>query len=247
MSPVLIRHAELPSTHEYAIDLVSKTAPQAGTVIVAAHQTHGLGRFDREWKSAPGANALLSCILHPTHLHPDEAFFLNVMATLATIQLLDEMHTEEALIKWPNDVLVNEKKIAGILIHNQFNNYKIASSVVSIGLNVKQIKWPDGILATSIQQEIKIDVSVDKMIDKWLDNFFNLYTQNQTELGRKQLLYIWKSHLLGFNKKSIFLDVDENEFEATLADVQYDGRLVLMKNNKKTYAHMDDLRFRRLA
>jgi BirA family biotin operon repressor/biotin-[acetyl-CoA-carboxylase] ligase len=104
---------------------------QEGTVIIAGHQTAGRGRLRRLWLSPPG-NIALSVILYPA---VSSLPYLMMMASLAVVQSIEKITGLKARIKWPNDVLINSRKVAGILIENEVKEGR-ACAVIGIGINV---------------------------------------------------------------------------------------------------------------
>ncbi len=243
MSPTFHFFAELPSTHDYAISLLSKTTPPNATVIVADYQTAGKGRFNRSWLSHPGSNALLSLILYPTFFKASQAFLLNVISTMATVKLLVNMGIPSPRIKWPNDVLVNGKKIAGTLIRNQLSKGAISSSVVSIGLNVNQQKWEDGYSATSIKLINSTEINVEKIIRDFVHQFLADYNAFKSHQNEQKLLDEWKTYLIGYGLPSLFSNKDNERFTATLRNVRQDGKIILKVGKKSVAFHMDEMRF----
>lgn len=249
MAPVFLYYDELPSTHDHAISMLSKTTPQEATVIVAANQSAGIGRHDRKWTSAANENMLLSCILYPKHLRSTNVFHLNIMATLATHQLLVNLKIEDISIKWPNDVLVGKQKIAGILIQNQLTGQSISSSVISIGLNVNQEIWADNtIRATSIKNHVSQPKDINPLVKSWIDHLLTCYQKSKSAKGLDDLKVLWQRRLEGFGKEALYENRDGTTFQAKLIDVKEDGQLVLqtekaLVNSTKAY-HMDEVRFR---
>lgn len=139
----VIHHFEqLPSTNTYAIDLLSKNKPSEGTVISTSNQVAGKGQHGSIWESLMAQNITLSVILYPTFLLPKHQFWLSQAVALAVRDFVaDVLPQEKVFIKWSNDIYVNDKKIAGILIQNSINRNGIANSVIGIGLNVQQANF----------------------------------------------------------------------------------------------------------
>lgn len=124
------------STNRVAADL-AKEGRAEGQVILADHQDSGRGRLDREWIASPGTSVLMSILLRPKF--PTEFFFLITSAlALAASQTVRSKFSIPCQLKWPNDVMVDDRKIAGILAEANFNGIDGASVVVGIGLNCKQ-------------------------------------------------------------------------------------------------------------
>ena len=133
---------ELSSTNAHALELLSKSKPSEGTVISASNQLEGRGQHGSIWETAANQNITLSVILYPTFLLPKHQFWLSQAVALAVHDFVSAVLPHKKIyIKWPNDIYVEDKKIAGILIQNSINNAGIISSVIGIGLNVLQSKF----------------------------------------------------------------------------------------------------------
>jgi len=138
MGKNLVFVPECHSTNDLALQLCQQRTASEGTVIITANQTAGRGQRGNTWHVAPGKNLTFSCIVKPTFLAIKDQFHLNVVSALALYDYLVEKTTASIRIKWPNDVMVNNKKIAGILIENQLQGNSFASAVIGIGLNMNQ-------------------------------------------------------------------------------------------------------------
>ena len=133
-----IRHfAEIDSTNTYVRREARHGAPE-GLVAVADHQTAGRGRLDRRWESPPGANLLTSVLLRPACASGDLHLCSGAVALAAADACRDVARVEPDL-KWPNDLLVGEAKVAGVLAEAEFDGPRLAAVVVGIGINVA---WP---------------------------------------------------------------------------------------------------------
>lgn len=130
--------------------MCTSTAVMEGTVIVTDHQLAGRGQRGNTWESNEGLNLTFSVILNPHFLPLHDQFLLNIITSLAIADFLVALGMDPK-IKWPNDVLVRGKKISGILVENQVNGSKLATSIVGIGLNVNQEQF-SFLNATSVKQ-----------------------------------------------------------------------------------------------
>jgi len=119
------------STMDAARRYALKGAPE-GTIIIAGEQTGGRGRLKRSWIS-PRGNIALSIILHPDI---KALPYLIMIASLAVVKSIESVTGVKTAIKWPNDILIGEKKVGGILIENEVKRDKIVYSIVGIGINV---------------------------------------------------------------------------------------------------------------
>lgn len=145
---------EIHSTNSYAIDLLKNVNLPEGTVVHAAIQTHGKGQRGASWNAEPERNLTASIILKPGFLNIKNQFFLYQVVALACYDAMAEILDSSQIdikIKWPNDILVNRKKIAGILLENNIQNNQVNWCVAGIGINVNQESFGEGLSATSLK------------------------------------------------------------------------------------------------
>ena len=129
--------AELESTNTFAREQANLGAEE-GSVFVAEHQTGGRGQFDRKWVSVPGKNLLFTLLLRPA-MAPNQAPMLTQIACRSVAEVLKKSYGIESTIKNPNDVMVNGKKICGILVESSSNSpKKVESVIIGVGLNVNE-------------------------------------------------------------------------------------------------------------
>lgn len=126
-------YKELESTQDLAVCMAEK-GPLNGTVILAERQLKGRGRLERKWIS-PKGGIWLSIILSP-RISPQKSSFLNLAAALAVCDSIIERTKLSPTIKWPNDILINHKKVSGILLDIAIRELKVEYAVVGIGINV---------------------------------------------------------------------------------------------------------------
>jgi len=128
---------EVDSTNTFVRDQARQGAAE-GLVVVADHQTAGRGRLDRKWESPPGANLLASILLRPECDAADVHLCTGAVA-LAAADACREVAGVEPVLKWPNDLLVGGRKLAGVLAEAEFSGATLVAVVVGIGINVA---WP---------------------------------------------------------------------------------------------------------
>ena len=131
--------SETESTNSYAMDLLKNVNPPEGTVVHAQRQLKGRGQRGSRWLAIDGQSLTLSILLKPQFLHLQNQFTLYQISALAchdTISHFVGSGQYDIKIKWPNDILVNRKKICGVLIENVLNGDQIMASVIGIGLNI---------------------------------------------------------------------------------------------------------------
>jgi len=125
---------EIPSTNDVIREKAAAGAPE-GCVVIAGSQTAGRGRRGKNWLSLPGKGVYLSLLLRP-RWPAGEAPFISFFAAVAVARALERLRIEGVNLKWPNDVLVNGRKIGGVLIEPRVSSGKIEFVVVGIGVNV---------------------------------------------------------------------------------------------------------------
>jgi BirA family biotin operon repressor/biotin-[acetyl-CoA-carboxylase] ligase len=131
------RFDEIDSTNSYLREQARQGAPE-GLVAVADHQSAGRGRLDRRWEAPAGASLLMSVLFRP-EFDPTELHLCTGAVALAAAEACRELAGVGPVLKWPNDLLVGEAKLAGVLAEAEFSGEAISAVVVGIGLNVA---WP---------------------------------------------------------------------------------------------------------
>ena len=133
------------------------------TFVSADYQSHGKGRNDRTWTSNPGENLMFSFLIKDEPLLKQSSI-ISLLTAIEVTKIIESYSLKEVSIKWPNDVLIGDKKVCGILAEAQLPDYL----VVGVGLNVNQKKFPNDLRrpATSLALELKRDVNVEKLKEK---------------------------------------------------------------------------------
>lgn len=134
------RLSQTESTNNYAAAQLMTKRPNEGAVFVADCQTVGRGQINNFWESEPGKNLTFSFVIYPEFLRIDRQFEISKAVSLGVADFLSE-RVDRVRIKWPNDLYVENRKIAGILIENSIRMGKISSCIVGIGLNINQQKF----------------------------------------------------------------------------------------------------------
>ncbi len=149
------------------MQLIDANKAQQGMTIVAQSQVSGKGQRGKTWIDAPGQSLLMSIIVVPGRRIPEQ-FVFNASIASAIADVLQKSHTNWRVhIKWPNDIIINDKKAGGILIENVLRGSRWTHSVVGLGINVKQDHFPDSLpFATSLQIAAGIDFNLVKLRDE---------------------------------------------------------------------------------
>lgn len=212
------------STNDCLNRMIINDNPEEGTVILAGFQKTGRGRGENRWHSASGQNITMSLLLNPG-IEAKKFFYLTELISLSIIDFLFSYQIE-ASIKWPNDIYVGNKKIAGILIENKIISDQIAKCIAGIGMNINETDFPSD-LPNPTSMKIQKHVSFDKdaLLKILLDKIRLRYDQlivgdlesMHSEYNRK--LYN-RGVLAKFRDKS-------GIFNAGIKEVQSTGELIL--------------------
>lgn len=219
--------AETDSTNIRARALAHEGAPE-GTIVVAEAQTQGRGRRGRSWFSPPGCSLYLSIILRP-RVQPHEAPQLTLLAAVAMAETLLETADLPFTIKWPNDILVNGKKISGILTEMSLEMDRVDYVVVGVGLNVntpeEAIAEDIRDIATSLRMltgKIFSRVRLLQVFLEKLEYYYGLFQNRQFEKIRDR----WKE-LSGIIGRQVKIENLDRAYEGEVVDIDQDGFLVL--------------------
>ncbi|MGA1976257.1 MAG: biotin--[acetyl-CoA-carboxylase] ligase [Bacteroidales bacterium] len=140
----LIYFTGLTSSNTCALSLAREKKVAEGTVVYTDFQTEGKGQSGSSWESEKGKNLLISVILFPLSVRPEDQFIISMAISVGICDFID-IYLPGSKIKWPNDIYVNDKKIAGILIENSIMGASFETAVAGIGLNINQENYPPDI------------------------------------------------------------------------------------------------------
>ncbi|MBI4285622.1 MAG: biotin--[acetyl-CoA-carboxylase] ligase [Chloroflexi bacterium] len=215
--PVLI------STMIAAREEAERGAPE-GTVIIAGEQTAAKGRLQRTWFSPRGALAF-SVILRPK---TEELPYLIMLSALSVVHSIEQVTHLKPQIKWPNDVLIDGKKVCGILIENSFRGSAVDYAIIGIGVNVniRMANLPEvPALATSLSDEIGREVSLPELLRQQLRHMDSLYLS----LGSGQPVYEeWRRRLVTLGQR-VRVRAGGTVEEGIAESVAPDGSLLLRR------------------
>ena len=248
MSPLFIgQHSiELPSTPStnLAAQKLLKDRPPEGTLVWTREQTAGRGQAGNSWIAQPGLNLTFSIILYPEFLSAREVFYLSKMTSIAIRGILAKyLSGNEILIKWPNDLLADKEKIAGILIENQFEGALLKSTVIGIGVNVNQVIFPSGLntpassMKLSSGMEFETKEVLESLLSALESQYLNLRAGKLALLDRQYF-----AGLYGYQDR-VKVEIEGKEKECYLVGVDKSGRLALKDGEQLRYFDLKELRF----
>lgn len=217
----------IDSTNTKAQELAEKGYP-SGTLVVADKQESGKGRRGRSWVSPSGTGVFMTLMIKPD-INPNNASMLTLVAALAVAKAITSVTGEEALIKWPNDIVVNSKKVCGILTEMNAQFDYINHIVVGIGINVHNESFPEEIsqMASSLMIEAggkrfhraQIIAETMSYFEQYYDTF--LKTQDLSALVRE-----YDELLVNRNKSVRVLDPKE-PFDGKAMGITPKGELIV--------------------
>ena len=218
------RFAVTTSTNELAAEALKGGSVIEGSVFRADKQTAGKGQRGRVWESSTNQNILASYVFYPHFLRTDEQFNLIKAVSLAVKDLLDKYLMDKATIKWPNDIYINDSKIAGILVESTMKGNYMSSSIIGIGLNVNQRNFNDLMNATSVVLETGKGCDVDMFFNELSYHLEKRYLQLKQNKNAANKEYAASMYRL--NKASRYW-INDKKVELTLVGVDDLGRLLL--------------------
>lgn len=223
------------STNSYAANLLQNGAPVEFTLIQTIEQTDGRGQINNSWESEKGKNLTCSLILRPDFLIADKHFYLSQFFSIAIVKTL-EKYLQNVKIKWPNDIYVNDKKIAGILIENSLMGSSVMTSVLGLGLNINQIEFlSDAPNPTSIFKETSEEYDVDIIRDEMLE-MVEAWYQKLKNAEYETIAEEYKKILYRYQESAEFKEGDDI-YTGAIVDVKPSGKLIieLYSGEKREY------------
>jgi len=223
----IISYKKVDSTNDVAYELAEKSLPE-GSVVIAEEQAKGKGRHGRLWASPSKGGIYMSCILRP-QMTPNEIPKITLLAAVAVAKAIRVFTGLNPVIKWPNDILINNKKVCGILTEMKAEQDTIDFVVIGIGINVNTNvrELPKG--ACSLKDELhhakREELSRVELTKKVLEMLEEEYLRLNKE-GFKPIIDEWKqmSSMLGSRVKVV---MQNRTFEGVAHDIDPDGAFVV--------------------
>lgn len=227
---------EAGSTNSVLSRLADNGASE-GTTVIADKQTSGRGRLGRKWISPPGVNLYMSVLFRPS-IAAWESPLLTFLASIALVETIKKTGIRNTAIKWPNDVQIDGKKVAGVLTEMSPRGDRVDYVVVGIGVNInmtrEQIKREMGEtakFATSIKENSGEDVDRAKFTGDLLLELESWY-QTFNRRGKSSIIKGWTERWGGQNKR-VRVSTDEgNVIEGIAAGIDGEGHLLVKKEDE---------------
>lgn len=233
MARRVLSYRRVRSTNEVALQIAHNGAPE-GTLVVAESQTAGRGRLGRTWYSPPGVGLWVSLVLRP-HMESSKVFQLAICGALAVAEALYQRTHLPVRVKWPNDVLIRGKKLAGVLTETQADGDLVQLVILGIGINVNQgvDDFPEDLRdkATSVRAELGRPISRLNLLQDVLMEFEQRYQKFQ-ERGLTPFLERWRQLSWILNRR-VKVQVGGRKFSGLAVDIEDTGALVLEEASGK--------------
>ncbi len=237
----IITFDTLESTNKTAAELLSLSKVQHGAVILAREQTSGLGQRGRSWISKAGADLMMSVVLKPPVLRAEDQFILSKVVSLAVRDVAERITGSDVRIKWPNDILVDRRKLAGILIKNDVVGDLVTSSVVGVGINANSSEFPEELVATSLFNETGRLMDLGELLTgvcAALNHWWGCWQEDPAGLDSHYCERLWA------RGRWAEVVLDGASTQARPMDVDRHGRLIVELEGGKVAAYgLDRLRF----
>jgi BirA family biotin operon repressor/biotin-[acetyl-CoA-carboxylase] ligase len=224
----LVFVSECHSTNDLATKLCQQPDTPDGTLVITNKQIAGRGQRGNTWEAEPGLNLTFSIILKPVFLAPKDQFYLNIIISLAVHDFVKKHQRGRVAIKWPNDILLSEKKICGILIENQLHGNRFKYSIAGVGFNVNQQKFnaPE---AVSLSLASNIRYNLQAVLDDLLHGFEKRYLElRKGNLNALREEYLSKLYWL--QEEHTFLSGNAS-FTGAIQGIDDSGRLMIKSPN----------------
>ncbi|UOX33751.1 biotin--[acetyl-CoA-carboxylase] ligase [Flavobacterium sediminilitoris] len=221
----IIKLNAIASTNDFLRQMSAKEMVENFTVVVAENQLNGKGQRGSVWVSENGKNLTFSVFVKDFQVDVSSIYLINIIVPITIIEVLTELKLVDLAIKWPNDILSENKKIGGILIENAIKSDGMIQTVVGIGLNINQMSFDNLPQASSLAILKKEEFDKDLILKQIIERL----KFNMTRIGDKS--YFWdKYNNLLFRKDipTVFVNNTNQKFMAIVKGVTNNGKLQLL-------------------
>ena len=222
----IIKLNAIDSTNSYLRQLCTKKDLEDLTVVLTKSQFEGRGQMGTTWESEPGKNLICSVYKALGGLAVEESFAVSMITSLAIIKTLKQFSVPKLSVKWPNDILSENKKVCGILIENILKNSRLEASIIGIGLNVNQTLFNNLPLATSIKNLTGTLFDADELLHGILEHlqyYFKMYGEKSFQAVKTE----YEVQLFRKGKPSTFKTTSGELFPGFIEGIDDAGNLIL--------------------
>ncbi len=227
----IIKLSAIDSTNTYLKTLCAEMPVDDYTAVITENQTKGRGQMGSVWNSQSSKNLTFSVFKSLSGFEIQYPFYISMVASLAVVKALEGFDIPKLNVKWPNDILSENKKVCGILIENAIKQGQYASSIIGMGLNVNQTEFENLPKASSLKLITGKTFDLDELahrIIKQLQTYFELLRQSKLEVLKEE----YESYLFRKNKPSTFKNAEGSLFLGIIKSVSDTGMLqVVLEDN----------------
>jgi len=217
----------IDSTNDFLKGLIQNQSVENFTVVTAKKQTKGKGQMGSIWHTEESKNIITSILIKNILSKPEAVFELNIIVAIYIIEALKKINIPALSIKWPNDIMSDNKKIAGILIENIFKEKGNIESIVGIGLNINQTNFENLPKATSLKNIMNQDFEAEEILEEIITNL-QFYTE---KIKSEEADLLWKTYhklLFKMGKPVVFENSNQEKFMGIIQAVNRNGQLEVM-------------------
>lgn len=230
----IIKLNAIDSTNSYMKKNAIKNNFESFTVVVAEKQTDGRGQLGTVWESDQGKNLTFSVLIKFLDFKITQQFYLSMAVSLGVLKVLKSQFNSNFHIKWPNDILADKDKVAGILIENSITGNFIKNAVIGIGLNVNQTNFSKEIAyVTSLKNISGNEINKDELLKDIIASI-QYYVEFIYRKEFIKLKEMYMSSLYKFNSPAMFMDKENVVFMGKIINISVEGQLVIELENEKT-------------
>ena len=222
----IIKLSATDSTNDYLKQLHKEKRLNDYTVVSALSQMQGKGQMGTQWSSESGKNLTFSVLVKNILVGQNTIFDFNVAVSVSILQILQSLQVPNLTIKWPNDILAENKKVGGILIENSLKADGSIDSITGIGLNVNQEDFAGLPLASSLKNVTNKNFDLDELLLQLVHQL----QRNLSELSSEKVVFwnVYSTHLFKINTPMPFEDELKHRFMGIIKSVTNDGKLAVM-------------------
>lgn len=220
----IIKLDAINSTNDFLKEISKNQPVENYTVVVAHSQTHGRGQMGTRWSSENGKNLIMSILIKDLFVQIENVFVLNAMISVSIVEALSRFSIPNLSVKWPNDIMSDSKKIAGVLIENSIKTDSSITSIVGIGLNVNQDAFENLPQASSLFLQTGSVYDLDQILLELVDKI-KYYAQFLLDKKHDLLWQMYHEILFKKGVPMAFEDTLQNRFMGIIVGVNQEGKL----------------------
>ncbi|MGB1942044.1 MAG: biotin--[acetyl-CoA-carboxylase] ligase [Flavobacteriaceae bacterium] len=217
----IIKLDAIDSTNDYLRKLILEKKPTTPTVVVSQYQKKGKGQRGQVWTSQAGKNLMFSLYMPNFTLPTKEVFSINKIVSVCLLHWLSSFKIPNICVKWPNDILSGDSKLAGILIESNVLQSTANSIIIGVGLNVNQVEFQNLPNATSMQLLTSKSYDIDALLFSLTTRLIECFKPPLKNCNDD-----YHKYLYGLGQSRLFLK-DNKTFEGIIQSVNSEGKLVL--------------------